>query len=154
MTGTNRIAVLAVAALVAVVGFFVAQNAADDGTDAASTPTTQQTAAAAPQQAEPSSTPEEAAPAPAPKPKPPLIVVEGGQPEGGVRDLSFEKGGEVDFRVRSTTADEIHVHGYDETVPLPAGETVRVRFPADIDGRFEVELHGSGTQIAQLEVTP
>lgn len=158
MTGSNRIAVLAVAVVVAVVGFFVARDAADDDESSTTATVTVTQTATAPSEAEAEVEPESEAPAPEPErpaePRPPLIVVRDGEPDGGVRELSFEKGGEVDFRVRSDAADEVHVHGYDETAALPAGKTVRIRFPASIDGRFEVELHGAHTQIARLEVTP
>jgi hypothetical protein len=45
------------------------------------------------------------------------------------------------------------VHGYDlekEVGPEP----VRVSFPATITGIFEIELHGTGEQIAELRVDP
>ena len=157
MTGSNRIAVLAVAVVVAVVGFFVARDAADDESSTTATVTVTQTATVPSEaEAEPEVEPESDASEPErpAEARPPLIVVRDGEPDGGVRELSFEKGEEVDFRVRSDAADEVHVHGYDETAALPAGKTVRIRFPASIDGRFEVELHGAHTQIARLEVTP
>jgi len=88
------------------------------------------------------------------EPAVPEIVVAGGQPEGGVADLEFEKGDEVRFVVRSDTADEIHVHGYDVYADVPAGGKAEVEFPAEIDGIFEVELHDSAAQIAELTVSP
>jgi hypothetical protein len=82
------------------------------------------------------------------------IVVAGGKPSGGVQKLTFPKGGTVDFRVRSDSSGEIHVHGYDVKRSVPAGGTVTFRFPAKVDGRFVVEMESSGVQIAQLTVTP
>lgn len=82
------------------------------------------------------------------------IVVRDGEPVGGVAELTFSAGEEVRFRVRSDVADEVHVHGYDVTEPLPAGRAAPVSFPAAIEGIFEVEMHGSGTQIAELRVNP
>lgn len=84
----------------------------------------------------------------------PTIVVRDGAPVGGVRELSFEAGERVRFDVRSDRADEIHVHGYDVERELPAGRSVRVDFPASIEGLFEAELHGSGEQIAELRIEP
>ena len=52
------------------------------------------------------------------------------------------------------TADEVHVHGFDVTKAVPAGGTALLSFDANLEGRFEVELHGSGAQIAELEVSP
>ena len=46
------------------------------------------------------------------------------------------------------------MHGYDRYVDLPAGKTVTESFKASITGIFEIELHGSGEQIAELRVDP
>lgn len=169
MSRTTRALVLALAVVVLVVGFVIAQNAGDDDDSSGSSATVAQTRPAgdAGSEAEaPAADTEgtgeesgalaadESHAAQASAPKPPLIEVEGQQPVGGVQDLTFSKGDEVDFRVRSDVDEEIHVHGYDIEKALPAGKTVRVRFPADIEGRFEIELHGAAVQIAQLEVEP
>jgi hypothetical protein len=82
------------------------------------------------------------------------IRVVGGQPQGGVKTISFKKGDQVRFKVQSDVADEIHVHGYDLKKDVSAGGSVQFSFPASIEGRFEVELEGAGVQIANLEVSP
>ncbi|MEA2289875.1 MAG: hypothetical protein QOD55_1872 [Solirubrobacteraceae bacterium] len=82
------------------------------------------------------------------------IRVVNGQPQGGARTLSYKKGDQVRFKVRSDVADEIHVHGYDLRKDVPAGGTVEFRFKATIEGRFEIELENAHTLIATLEVTP
>lgn len=85
------------------------------------------------------------------KPKPrPGPLLESGQ----VEEISIPQGATVRFRVRSAVDDEVHVHGYDITKQLPAGETVNVRFVADVEGVFAIELHGSGEQIGELTVNP
>jgi hypothetical protein len=84
----------------------------------------------------------------------PTVRVVGGKPQGGIRKLTFDKGGEVRFRVVSDTADEIHVHGYDLRQDVAKGGSVSFRFRASIDGRFVVELEGRGVQIAELDVQP
>ena len=56
--------------------------------------------------------------------------------------------------ITSDAADEIHVHGYDIYEDVPAGGRARVRFKADAAGIFEIEMHGSGQQIASLRVNP
>jgi hypothetical protein len=56
--------------------------------------------------------------------------------------------------VRSDAADEVHIHGYDLDKEVPANGSVSFSFPADIEGIFEVELHGSEKQIAELRVNP
>ena len=84
----------------------------------------------------------------------PVIEVVGGQPQGGIAGLDFNKGDEIRFDVTSDTADAVHVHGYDIEEEVPAGGTAKFDFPADLEGVFEVELHGSETQIAELTVNP
>lgn len=88
------------------------------------------------------------------EPAVPTIAVKGGKPVGGVAELEYDAGERVRFRVRSDAADEVHVHGYDVEEEIPAGGSVLVSFPADIEGIFEVELHGSEEQIAELRVNP
>ena len=84
----------------------------------------------------------------------PTIVIRNGEPVGGVQELEFDAGDEIRFRVSSNQADEVHVHGYDEEEEIPAGGSATLAFPADIEGIFEVELHHSETQIAELRVNP
>lgn len=85
----------------------------------------------------------------------PTIVVEDGEPVGGVQELEFSAGEEVRFRVEGDEAEEIHVHGYDLMKEIPqGGGTVEFDFPAEIEGIFEAELEGKGVQIAELRVNP
>jgi hypothetical protein len=84
----------------------------------------------------------------------PTITIKGGQPEGGIVDLTYNSGDQVQFVVDSDTADEVHVHGYDIGEDVKAGGTVKFDFPADLEGVFEIELESSATQIAQLTVDP
>jgi hypothetical protein len=88
------------------------------------------------------------------KPAIPAIVVRNGEPVGGVQELEYSAGDEIRFRVSSNQADEVHVHGYDVEEEIPAEGSTTLSFPADIEGIFEVELHGSETQIAELRVNP
>ena len=85
-----------------------------------------------------------------PDPEPAAPVLE----PGATRDLRVDKGETVRFRVRSPQDDEIHVHGYDLTKGVPAGETVAMSFPADIEGIFEIELERSGVALGELRVDP
>ena len=84
----------------------------------------------------------------------PTIVVRDGEPVGGIVEFEYDAGEQVRFRVSSDEADEVHVHGYEVEEEIPAGSTVTLSFPADIEGIFEVELHGSEKQIAELRVNP
>ncbi len=82
------------------------------------------------------------------------ILVKNGEPVGGVQELEYSAGEEVQFTVDSDVADEIHVHGYDLMKDVPAGGSVSFSFPAEIEGIFEVELEGRKEQIAELRVNP
>ena len=63
-------------------------------------------------------------------------------------------GGRVRMVVTSDVADELHVHGVDESVLLEAGETTSHEFIADVPGVLEVELHDSGVLLFTLQVQP
>ncbi|HEV7771257.1 MAG TPA: hypothetical protein VGO66_11455 [Solirubrobacterales bacterium] len=82
------------------------------------------------------------------------VVVENGEPVGGVQELEYSAGEEIAFRVESDVADEIHVHGYDLMKDVPAGGSISFSFPAEIEGIFEVELEGRAEQIAEIRVNP
>jgi hypothetical protein len=85
----------------------------------------------------------------------PVITVVGGKPQGGVEKLTFTKGDTIRFRVTSPdTTGEVHFHGYDVHEDLKAGGSVTFTVPAKIEGRFEVEMESTGTQIAEVEVDP
>lgn len=88
------------------------------------------------------------------RPAMPTIVIRDRRPVGGQARLEFDAGEQVRFRVRSDMDGEIHVHGYELSKDIEAGNTEVVAFPADIQGVFEVELHGAAEQIAQLRVNP
>lgn len=94
-------------------------------------------------------------------PKPPRIVFRNGAPVGGAREIEVAKGDPVRIDVTSDVEAEVHVHGYELTKEVAAGQTARLSFPASIDGVFEIELHllagaeeGSEAQLAELKVTP
>jgi hypothetical protein len=82
------------------------------------------------------------------------VTVVDARPEGGIKKLSFKKGDQVQFKVVSDTADEIHVHGYDLMKDVPKGGSVSFSFKGSIEGRFVVELEDHEQQIAELDVTP
>jgi hypothetical protein len=143
MSRTQRFALLALAVVVAAVAFVIARPGDDD--EPANEPaarTTQQ----------PTGTTE--APEP-PKPRVEEVRVEGGQPVGGVKKVTFKKGDRIRLAVSSPdTSDEVHVHGYNLTKDLAPGRPVRFQFPATIEGVFEIELEGAHVQIMQLTVEP
>jgi hypothetical protein len=153
----RNIGLIVAAVVVLVVGFVLVQGAGDDdgSPTSAGVTTTQETAPpAASTPTEAPATTTEAAPEPAPEPEVPTVTFADGKVEGGVQKLSFDKGDQVEFKVRSDVADEVHVHGFDVMKDVAAGGSVTFAFEATIDGAYEVELEGSGTQLATLEIQP
>ena len=86
--------------------------------------------------------------------KVPTIVVKHGKPVGGIRELTYNEGDQIHFRVQSDVSDEVHVHGYDLMKDVKAGGTIAFNFPASIEGVFEAELEGRKEQIIELRVNP
>jgi FtsP/CotA-like multicopper oxidase with cupredoxin domain len=85
-----------------------------------------------------------------------VITVNNGNPVGEVETLTYNKGDQVQLEVRlNTPEEEVHVHGYEEA---PAEHSpVRLSFPANLDGVFEIELHRldhTEAPIAELHVNP
>src|SRR5829696_7446804 len=80
------------------------------------------------------------------------VRVRGGQPVGGVKTLTYRNGDRVRLRVVADAPDEVHVHGFDIEREVGPSEPAQFDFKADIEGRLEVELHSSETQIAEIEV--
>ena len=151
MSRNQRLSFLGIAAVIAVAAIIVLtagggedQTAEEAASPAAGTATPTATPSG---DAEEESTPTPT-PTPTPKPQPPLLRA------GKVTKLRFTEGETVRFRARSAETEEIHVHGYDRYVDLPAGKTVTESFKASITGIFEIELHGTGEQIGELRVDP
>jgi hypothetical protein len=86
-----------------------------------------------------------------------VLTMNNGDPVGGVRTLTYDKGEVVRIEIRlNTPAEEVHVHGYEIEKPAETSP-VRLSFPAKLDGIFEIELHkldGTETEIAELRVNP
>src|SRR5215218_2305204 len=70
-----------------------------------------------------------------------VLTVTDGEPVGGVKTLTYDRGDQVQLEVRlDTPEEEVHVHGYE--IEKPAEQSpVRFSFPARLDGVFEIELH-------------
>jgi hypothetical protein len=135
-------AVVVVALVVAAVVLFVVLSDDDGDSDPAASGTTK-TATTTKQEKEPK-----------PKPEVTTIEVKGGEPVGGVQELTYTAGDEVRFDVEADVAEEVHVHGYDIIENVSPGKPASFEFPADIEGGFEVELEGAHVQIAELTVQP
>ena len=84
----------------------------------------------------------------------PTIVIKNGKPVGGIRELTYNEGEQIHFKVDSDVSDEVHVHGYDIMKDVTAGGSVSFDFPASLEGVFEAELEGRKEQIIELTVNP
>lgn len=148
-SNASRLAVIG-AAVATVVALFVLLNGSGDDEQATTTATATQATDEAGE--EPAKKPKRK-----PKPKPPSIPtveVQGGQPVGGVQELSFKAGEAIEFAVTSDTAQQVHLHGYDVIKDVKPGGRAAFDVPADVEGVFEVELEGPHTPIAQVTVSP
>lgn len=80
------------------------------------------------------------------------IAYADGEVEGGVRTESVEAGERVRLSVTADVVEEVHVHGYDLYVDLEPGVAATAELTADLPGVWEVELHGAGSPLLELEV--
>jgi hypothetical protein len=142
MSRRQRFMFLGIAVVIAIIAIVVLADTSEDDTEpnpAAATATAEESS--------PEETPT-ATPTPTPKPQPPLLTAD------KVTELEFTEGETVRFRVRSDGPEEVHVHGYDISKDVEAGQTATISFKATITGIFEIEFEESGTQIAELKVEP
>jgi hypothetical protein len=101
--------------------------------------------------ASPSAAPPPASPS-APAVVPVDVRVAGGEVQGPGARVEVPVGATVRISVVSDRADELHVHGYDRSLPLVAGTPGVLEVVADVPGVFETELHESGATLPSLEV--
>jgi hypothetical protein len=146
-----RVAGALIAVVAAIILFFVLRPEDEEPTRALTgTTTTTQTTTV-----ETTTTTEATTTEPAPPPARRIrIVVEDGQPVGGVQRVSVARGERVVVIVRADVVDEVHVHGYDLTADVGPGQPARIAFRAELTGRFEIELEDRSLLLAELEVTP
>jgi len=152
MSATAKLAVAGLTVVAAGVLFFVLQGDEDQPQPAAVAQTTSTTDSGGDGQK-----PEPDKPKPEPKPEPPevaTIEIEGGQPVGGVEELSFSEGEAIRFVVESDVAGHVHLHGYDVIQDVAAGDSTEFDVPATITGVFEAELEDSAVPIAEITVEP
>jgi hypothetical protein len=133
------------AIVLAVVLFIVLSDGDDDSEPSTTAATTEKSSAQEERQEKPTKPAE---------PPPATIVVKGGEPVGGVAELSFAKGGRIRFVVESDVADHVHLHGYDVFEDVPAGGRVEFDLPATLEGVFEVELEDRVVPLAEITVSP
>ena len=138
MSSRARLITLVLAMAAAAIAFVVLKPGGDAKTSTNSTTTTTAT----------STSPSATAPAG------PVVRVKGGQPVGGVKDITVKQGGVIRLTVTSDVSQEIHMHGYDIAKVAAPGAPARFVVPATINGVFEVELEKTAVQIAKLTVNP
>jgi hypothetical protein len=80
------------------------------------------------------------------------VTVSDGKPVGGVKREEVDLDEDVRLVVTSDVSDEIHLHGYDETVDVEAGSEAVLEFNANIAGVFVVELEELEEEILEIEV--
>jgi hypothetical protein len=126
------------------------------GCDSAADPPTSgaaATSAAAPASASPTSGPTSAPPSPvAAFDKEVVVTVAKRKVTPPTGRVEVGKGSLVRITVTSDAADELHVHGYDKTLALPAGSPASIDLRVDRTGLFEVETHSSHLVLFQLVV--
>ena len=127
----------------------------DDGTAAQPTPTPVATAASTPS-AEPSSDASSSASPSADAEDGQTITIdlENGKPTEKVGPtVSVAKGDKLTLVITSDKAYEVHVHGLDISIDVPAGETVTKSFTVDIvAGSYVVEVEETGFTLFTLQV--
>lgn len=151
MNPGQRIAIVVVAAIVLIGGFFLARGSGDDTSDNPTETSTGTGGAQAPATTTPAETTTQERPA---APRVETIRIRDGKPAGNARTLEYDSGETVRLRFSSNAAAEVHIHGYDKYVNVPAGGSARTRFKADAEGIFEIEEHHTGALLANLEVRP
>ena len=82
------------------------------------------------------------------------IVVKGGRRLSEEAVQQVHQGEEVTLQITSDKADELHLHGYNLSMPVSPERTAVITFKADRTGRFTYELHKSGLELGALEVYP
>ena len=151
MSRGQRMAFLSVAAVIAVVAVIVLRPSSEDTDEAGQSRTTERTPPRG--QSDRGGGRDERRAIP-PEARYKTIRFEDGRPVGGVQDVTVDSGETLRLAVQSDRAEEIHIHGYDRYVSVDPGNVERVRFPARLEGVFEVEAHSDGTLLANLRVEP
>jgi hypothetical protein len=149
MSRSQRLAFLVIAAVIAIVAAVGLTAGGDADEQQASQPASETSTPTATNTPDDPRDEPESTPTPTPTPPPPPLLR-----AGRVEELRVDQGETVRFRARSDEAEEIHVHGYDLTKDVDAGQTVTMSFKADLTGIFEIEFEHAGEEIAQLRVDP
>lgn len=82
------------------------------------------------------------------------FVIAGGKLVSAPATMSVPQGRSLSIQVQSDRDDELHLHGYDLSLPVSAGTMAELVFEAKRSGRFPLELHESRLELGALEVQP
>ena len=82
------------------------------------------------------------------------LQIKGGRAVAGPVLLQVHEGEQVTLNIRSDSADELHLHGYDLHAHIVPDQTATLQFTANHTGRFGMELHKARTELGALEVYP
>jgi heme/copper-type cytochrome/quinol oxidase subunit 2 len=143
----NRLLIVAAAIIVAA-GLYLVLRPGDDDSDATTTPTT--TAATTTAGTTTGIVPQPPQPPSAPAAQQIRIVVRGGKPVGGVKNVTVTKGERVVIVITSDVEDELHLHGYNLKRDLTPGVTARLPFRATLNGTVEAELESRGIPLVRI----
>jgi hypothetical protein len=89
---------------------------------------------------------------PAPEGNVVRVRVAGGRVQGVEDTVDVAVGEKLTILVRSDSADEVHVHGYNLFDDVGPGEQAEIELRADIPGAFEVELEDAHLLLFELQV--
>jgi hypothetical protein len=82
------------------------------------------------------------------------LQIKGGRAVAGPVLLQVHEGEQVTLNIKSDSADELHLHGYDLHAHITPDQTATLQFTANHTGRFGMELHRAHTELGALEVYP
>lgn len=81
------------------------------------------------------------------------LTYAGGEVTSGMDRVEVPLGTNVRLTITSDVVDEVHVHGYELTTAVPAGQAAQLEFLAEQPGVFEVELHDARQVLTRLQVS-
>lgn len=142
-----------VVALLAVVAVACGQDRPAATTSTAASPTSSTTSTAAPTTTVTTMTTTSVDPVTTTTSSPEIDVELSDGELSGPEVFEVDLGDTVNVWVLADVDDEMHVHGYDITHELEAGEPFNLRFSADVPGIFEVEVHTGHTLLFELQVS-
>jgi hypothetical protein len=81
------------------------------------------------------------------------VQMKSGKPTGGVKRISIKAGQPAVLMITSDAATQVHVHGADRLVSVPANQPTSVDVSEAAPGSYEVEDHSSDALLVQLRVS-